>query len=60
MNKEECKHEEVKLVGAILNNHCNKCGGDLVVNEVEILNMFYEVRAFCENKECERYLILVV
>jgi hypothetical protein len=57
----DCNHEDVKLVGAIMNTErCFKCKGNLVANEIEILNMFYEVGGFCDNSECERYLILVV
>lgn len=57
----ECKHEDVKLVGAFINTHlCFKCGGNLVSNEIEIYNEFYEVGGVCDNEKCERYLILVV
>ena len=40
-------------------NLCVECGGELVCNEIEILNMFYEVGAFCDNEKCKRYMILV-
>lgn len=61
MSKDECNHEDVKLVGAIANTHlCFECGGSLVANEIDILNMFYEVGGFCDNEKCKRYLLLVV
>lgn len=60
-NKEECKHEDLKLVGAIANTHlCFKCGGNLVANEIEIFNQLYDVGGFCDNEKCERFLLLVV
>jgi hypothetical protein len=56
-----CKHEDIKLVGAIANTQlCFKCGNNLVANEIEILNTYYEVGGFCDNEKCERYLLLVV
>ena len=59
--KEECKHEDMKLVGVIANTHlCFKCGGNLVSNEIEIFSEFHEVGGFCDNEKCERFLILVV
>lgn len=60
-SKEECKHEDLKLV-SVLNNtdKCFKCSEQLVCNEIEIFNQFYEVGAFCNNEKCERFLILVV
>lgn len=59
--KKECKHEDVKLVGAIANTHlCFKCGGVLLSNEIEIIGAQYEVGGFCDNEKCERYLLLVV
>jgi len=34
MKENDCKHEDLKLVGAIANTHlCNKCGGNLVDEE---------------------------
>lgn len=59
--KEECKHEDMKLVGAIANTHlCFKCGKNLVVSEIEILGSFYEIGGFCNDEKCERFLLLVV
>lgn len=61
MKEENCKHEDMKLVGIITNTHlCFKCGGHLSVNEIEIFNQFYEVGGFCDNEKCERFLLLVV
>jgi len=55
----EHEHEPI-LVKAIANTHlCVECGGGLVCNEVEILNMSYEIGAFCDNEKCKRYMILV-
>ena len=57
----KCKHEDMKLVGAIANSHlCHKCGGNLLSNEIEILNVPHEIGGFCDNEKCERFLILVV
>lgn len=55
------KHEhDLKYVKAIVNTHlCFKCNKDLVSNEIEILNQFYEMGAFCDDEKCERYMILV-
>lgn len=59
--KEECKHKDVKLVGAIANTHlCFKCSKPLVSNLVEILNQDCEMGAFCDDEKCERFLLLVV
>lgn len=61
MNDQECKHEDMKLVGCIANTHlCFKCGKNLVSNEVEILNVYHEIGGFCDNEKCERFLLLVV
>ena len=57
--KEEHEHK-MELVGAIVNNRCRKCDSQLICNEIEILNQYYEVGAFCDNEKCEMYLILVV
>jgi len=38
---------------------CNKCETPLLANEIEILGTFYEIGGYCDNKDCERYLILV-
>lgn len=47
-------------IGAFVNTHlCFECKENLLANEVEILNQFYEVGAFCGNEKCKRYLILV-
>ncbi len=55
-------HEhDYKLHKTFVNtNLCFKCGKSLTVNEIEILNMFYEVGGFCDDEKCERYLLLVV
>lgn len=55
-------HEhDYKLVGAIANTHlCFKCGKELVANEIEILNQYYEVGGFCNDEKCERFLLLVI
>ncbi len=59
--KEECKHEDLKLVGVIPHqDKCLVCKEGLVANEIEILNMFHEVGGFCDNEKCIRYLLLVV
>jgi len=59
--EKKCGHEDLKLIGAIINTHlCFECGNNLVSNEVEILNQYYEIGGFCDKKECKRYLILVV
>ncbi len=59
--KESCKHEDVTLKKTLTNLHlCISCGGTLVSNEVEILNMLYEMGGFCDSEKCERYLVLVV
>lgn len=42
------------------NSICLKCKGELKANEIEIFGEFHEVGGYCDNKECERYLILVV
>lgn len=56
-----CEHKDVKIVGAIINTHlCFECGNNLVSNEIEILNQYYEIGGFCGNEKCKRYLILVV
>ena len=60
-DKKDCSHDSVKLVGAIFNTHlCVSCGGQLVVNEIEIMSSFHEVGAFCNNDKCDRYVILVI
>jgi hypothetical protein len=55
----DCEHK-LEYVKAIANTHlCVKCKENLVSNEIEILNQYYEVGAFCSNEKCERYMILV-
>lgn len=59
--KEKCHEHDLVLVGAITNTHlCLKCEKHLAASEVEILNQYYEIGSFCDNEECERYLLLVV
>lgn len=61
MKEDNCKHEDVTLVGAIANTHlCFKCGKNLVSNEIEVYGEYYEVGAFCNDEKCERFLLLVV
>jgi hypothetical protein len=56
----KCDHKDAVLVGAIANTYlCVKCQGELICNEIEILNEYYEIGAFCNNEKCERFLILV-
>lgn len=60
---DKCKHEDAKIVGQIEPKEwqkCIKCGTQLVVSEIDIWGIFYEVGGFCDNKQCERYLLLVV
>jgi hypothetical protein len=39
---------------------CRKCEGVLIVKEIEILNSYYEVGAYCHDKKCEMFEILIV
>lgn len=39
---------------------CIKCQQKLLCHEIEIFNFPYEVGGYCENKQCERYLLLVI
>jgi hypothetical protein len=45
---------------SIKTNYCMRCKGELICNEVEIHNEFYEFGAYCDNERCDRFLILVV
>jgi hypothetical protein len=57
----KCEHGDMRPVGAIANTHlCLKCGGLLCANEVEMLNVYYEIGGFCDNEKCDRYLLLVI
>lgn len=61
METKDCKHKDSKLESVLVNTHlCTKCGKNLVAHEVEIFNTYYEIGGFCDNKECERFLLLVV
>lgn len=39
---------------------CIKCGESLLLAENEVMGAYYEIGGYCDNKECERYLLLVV
>lgn len=57
---ESCKHGDVKLVGMMKSpDTCLECKGQLIANEIEIFNQYYEVGGFCDNSECKRYMILI-
>ena len=61
MEEKRCNHEDAIPVGVLPDtSKCWKCKGELVSNEVEIYNMFQEIGGYCDNKECERYMLLVV
>jgi hypothetical protein len=59
---EEKKKEEIENM-VTLNDYefCVECKDKrrLRRHKVEILNMLYEVGAFCENDKCPRYKLLV-
>lgn len=40
-------------------DHCDKCNEILVWYEVEIINFLHKIGAYCPNKNCERYKILL-
>ena len=61
MEEENCSHKDIRPNKELTSLHlCFECKQPLVCNEVEILNMFYEVGGFCDNEKCPRYLLLVV
>lgn len=39
---------------------CVECSEDILVHEIEILNVFYEIGGYCNNPNCKRYKILLV
>lgn len=59
-DKPKCEEHDLKLIGFLSNTICIKCNNELTANEIEIFGEFHEVGGYCDNKECERYLILVV
>ena len=39
---------------------CRKCDSEQLPHEIEILNTFYEVGAYCPSESCELFKILMV
>ena len=42
------------------NYFCIKCGKPLLADKIEMFCEYYTIAGFCNNKKCERYLLLVL
>lgn len=39
---------------------CDKCMEEMMIHQIKILNMYFEIGVYCDNPECERFKVLMI